>query len=305
MTIILGIFDFYFGENPPSSSINWTQLTIALIGPLAGFLTAWAMSNRTQRKNRENVEHEKKITRQEKYLYFVSMVKEVPKIISGQVILYQNHIKVIVEDPLQYHPPDSFIITTLKRLSEEKDNEQYLHSFLSTSAILDKQKCIDTFKDLYSYIDYKYHTITKGFEYHDRVKAEKEKIIDNYIIAVKELEDFIGNYLRDVKDITDNKEEIVVLEVYKNYVGLKHKSKPNDFRLSYDSFAIPLAINLLQLNLEEYSENSRAILSKSRTVKVAFDLFIHKNKFEIINFNNLIVQLKAYDKEFYEILNQL
>lgn len=304
MSLYLGIIDLHFGNTPPPS-INWTQILIALIGPIAGFLTAWKMSNVTQRKNRENQELEKRSMRQEKYSYFVTMAKEVPKITAGQVQLYREHIKIITADPIQFHPPDTYIITALKRLSEANDNEQYLHSFLSASGIEDKQKCTDLFKDLYSYIDHKYFTLLRAYEYHDHVLDEREKITEKYIDTVKDLENYVGDYLREIKDEPTEGEEKVTLDVYNNYCKLKQNGKPNDYRISYESFAIPLAIKLLELNLKEYNSGSKGILSRSKAVKSAFELFLHKNKYEIINFNNLIGQIEEYDKEFHAILEKL
>lgn len=306
MTIFLGIFNFYFGDTPPlPPTVSWTQILIALIGPTLGFFTAWIMLNQTQRKNRENQDRDKKKAREEKYTYFVTMAKEVPKIIAGQVSLYKQHIETIKADPIKYYPPDSFIITTLKRLSEANDNEQYLHSFLSASKINDKQECTDLFKDLYSYIDYKYFTLLRAFEYHEDVRNEKEKVTEKYIAAVKDLEDYVGNYLRSTKENTTNKEEIVVQKIYADYCDIKRKSTANDFTPSYRDFAMPLALNLLSLNLEDYSNNSREVLDKSKILKNAYELFLHKNKFEISNFESLIEQLQGYDHELKAVLEKL
>ncbi|MFA6058422.1 MAG: hypothetical protein WC756_09500 [Taibaiella sp.] len=303
---LLGIIDICFGtEHSDGNRFNAWQILYTLVGSLGALGIAYLVFRWNQRFTKTKYANDKKEAREEKYTYFVTMVKEIPKITAGQVSLYQQHIKIIKADPIKYYPADSFIITTLKRLSESNDNEQYLHSFLSASRIKDKQECINSFKDLYSYIDYKYSTLLRAFEYHEHVKNEKEKTIEKFIVAVKDLEDYVGNYLRDVKDNTDVPQEVVVLNIFKNYCDKKIAGGANNFTLSYKELAMPLATNLLKLNPENYSNNSLGILDKAKAVKNAYELFFHKNKFEIANFENLIEQMQAYDNELNDILAKL
>jgi hypothetical protein len=179
MNILLSIIDLYFGQNPetPGGFKLWPFInTVAgsIIGSSAGFGTAYYMFSCNQKSIKENHEQDRKELREDKFIFFRSMVMDIPRIVDSQISLLKDHIEQLPTiKKSDYQTVNKQVFTTIKRISESNDNEQYLHSFISTVKGPSKEEKIQLFIGLYSIIDVLYLTLKN---LHDASEILRERV---------------------------------------------------------------------------------------------------------------------------------
>jgi hypothetical protein len=287
---LLGIIDLYFGPDPSSGNkFNGWQLLYTFVGSLGALGIAYLVFKWNQDFAKQKHETDKAEIRDEKYLFFTMMISQIPDIVDSQIKIYKDHVKSLKKPFVgDYTAATRQTITTLKRIYESNDNEQYLHSFIKLVNLEDPKKKTNLFLDIYSCVDMMYLTLTRHYDFLDKIFNRIQEAYSTYSIVLRDLE------FNLVEAITNPefpkkwpKEHDIISKIFFG-VG----EKPQEFDTPVKELLPPLIYNFAGPPPSE-SDLVRTILIKVKKVNEAYQEFQSIIDDEIENHINAIESLSS------------
>ena len=273
------MIEFYYPEyviNEPSSLI--LNLLINLIATFFGFLGAFYISSRTERKQKKNEIEKQKELYQNRLTHFSNLITNSLDVVEKQLKNFEQLASEIKNAPTEIHYLKLSASTDLSRL-QKMDSESIFSAY--NEIIDESENKLKDYKNIYTTIDFIYLRIKQaidsnekhiGFQHRDQmyIKEKIDGLSDELIMAIKLIESQGGNFKDTVEykfitswhskyyALVEKQETLGVIETelmipYGEILQTKHSQK-NYFPALYDFTSKSLVrYQHLKLNSDKFA----------------------------------------------------
>jgi hypothetical protein len=245
------MFDYYHIDTLTKADGSfWIDLAKTVIGTSLGFLGAFYLTNRTNKKQKEK-DRTNKISRyKERLHYLAELIESVIKILNDQIDNYEELGNSINKEPLEYHLLKIKASSDLQRL-QNMDTEEVFHAYhLIIPDSPDKEK---NYKNIYGSIDFLYMRNKQAIDSNDN----HIKFVYRDQLYIKEAIESLTNEMYNHIKLIETKEKgfeslpkyVFLRSHHKNYMGLSNsKVKLSELEMK---FLLPFGDELRQTYSQE------------------------------------------------------